>query len=288
MSAGRRLLGRMVAATTCVTFVAGAVAGCSMRPDAPRELQLRAANLADSVEAIPGIQSADATVEDVDFKDKPGERYIQLTATAISPAGIDSLPSRLAPVLDDARQRGSTIRLDLRIPGSAGIAPTTLSELSVGMTRTVEALRSTPGILSVNGTAYAPRLYASTTSTTPLISVLPLVRDALRTGGDVVPSVVVTSNAQDAVGHISVDVSRTWPSAELGTALEQIQHLNSLRYLSASQPEKASRIIIADISDPAEVAAVSDLLSKVSSSGDGTPTTFLINGPDGEQVHGTI
>ncbi|WP_146184896.1 hypothetical protein [Agromyces badenianii] len=287
MRTGRLHQRRLVVAATCLILATFTLAACSFRTEPPQASQQTAADLAASVEELRGVHSAKATVNDVDLKDKPGEWYVQLTVDADSAADINGLPFALAPVLDDAQLHGQRIRLALRIPGGPGIASTTLGAISGGNVRTAIALRSVPGVLSVDGASYSPKLLASMAPSTTLTTILPTLRDALRAGGDEVPSVMAAWTGEVNT-RFSVDVSSAWPSEELVTALEKVGRMSSLRYLAALQRTESMPMITADLTKSADVTVVADLLREVTDSGSPAGTHFSVNGPNGEQLTGTI
>ena len=278
---------RLVAAATCLTLAAFTLAACSFHPDPPQGSQQAAADLADSVEELRGVQSAEATVKEVDPKDRPGEWYIQLTVDADSPADITSLPLALAPLIEEAQGHGQRIRLALRIPGGPGIAPTSLRAISAGSVRTAIALRSIPEVLSVDGESYSPSLHASIAPSTTLTTILPTVRGTLREGGGDVPWVTVAWTGE-VTTRVAVGISSDWPTEELATALERIGRMSSLRYLSATQRTDSMPIITADVTKSADMTVVADSLRDATKSGIPAGAFFSVNGPNDEQLTGTI
>ncbi|RXZ71493.1 hypothetical protein [Agromyces albus] len=272
---------------TWLTLAALTLAACSFRPDPPQGSLQAAADLADSVEELRGVQSAEAAVYDVDRKDKPGEWYIQLIVDADSPSDITSLPVALTPLIKDAQRHGHTIRLALRFPGGPGIAPTSLGAISGGSVRTAIALRSIPEVLSVDGTSYAPSLHASMAPSTTLTTILPAVRGTLSEGGGDVPWVTVAWTGE-VTTRVSVGISSAWPSEELAIALENIGRMSSLSYLYAMQRADSMPFITADLTKSADITVVADLLREATKSGIPAEAHFSLNGPNGEHLTGTI
>ncbi|WP_066042154.1 hypothetical protein [Herbiconiux solani] len=288
----RRVRGahRAVGAALCLSVVGATLAGCSLRPDPPAELKAAAAELAGSVDAVPGIRAVDVTVRDVDFKDKPGEWYLDLRADADTAAGIETVPAELAPVLADARREGLTVRLALRIPGGTGAAPTTLGAITDGAVRAAVALRSDASISSVDGAVYGSTYLLTVDDATSLTAVIPALRDALTAGEGAVPAVSASWNAEASAHHISIEVTPTWPSAELAAVLEQIGTVASLSSLSTSAETvgETGASVVVDVDDPRDASTVADLLLDVADGGTVVPAHFWVHGPDGTDFDGIL
>jgi hypothetical protein len=213
---------RSLTASAIVVVLVWCGTGCSRLFDhpVPSEYQRIADQLVLDVEALPGVKSAEAPVYEVDPKDHAGTWYIRLWVRAMSDDGLNVIPVSLAPVLEEARTAELGIDLILEVPGGIGMARSSVGDLSPEILQAVSILRARPEVVEVNGALLPPKIFVTVQGGVSVGQGVAMVRESAVLTGPL--ALVGLREGSDEASEFSVDVTPTWPSTGLTSALDEL------------------------------------------------------------------
>lgn len=223
---------RALSASAMIVVLMWCLTGCSGLFDhpVPSEYQEIADELVVDVEALPGVESAEAAVYEVDSKDHPGTWYIRLWVRALSDDGLNAIPGSLASVLEAARADELSVALMLDIPGGRGMAPSLVGDLAPDNLQAVTILRGLPEVVDLDGALLPPKIYVTVQAGVSVAESVAMVRESGVLDGAV--DIVGVFGGSDEASEFSVDVTPTWPSPGLAFALDELTS-GGAKYVSA-------------------------------------------------------
>jgi len=148
---GPRTLLRTISASVTAAAVACGLSSCFYRPP-PEGAEASLVELADRIEAVDGVASVEARLQQRDAKDDPS------TWDAVVDVVADDPDLAVAGRVDDAVGDGVTgavLGIDLVVPGAPGLAPVTVDPSSAGRVELAGALRVESALASIDTTRYA-------------------------------------------------------------------------------------------------------------------------------------
>jgi hypothetical protein len=145
-------LHRAIAASVATVVVACGLTSCFFAEPPPEGSEESLAELADRIAAVEGVASVETRLQQRDAKDDPftWDAYVEVTAD-----GPDLAVATLVDGVVGDGVTGTTLDIDLDVPGGPGLAPVTVdptSEVQVGL---AGDLRGESTLASVDTTRYA-------------------------------------------------------------------------------------------------------------------------------------
>lgn len=213
---------RVAVSAVVVAVLAWCLTGCTRPFDrpVPPEYQTIADQLVADVESLPGVESVEAPVFEVDPKHHAGIWHISLRVRALSDEGLNVIPAALAPVLEEALAGELHVDLDLSIPGGDGNSPSLVGDLSPETLQAVSRLRARPGIAEVNGAMLSPRIVVTVQPHVSVVESIALIRESVAPTGPL--EAIGVHGGSDEASSFSVDIATTWPSNDLAVALDEL------------------------------------------------------------------
>lgn len=240
-----------------VVVLVWCLTGCSRLFDhpVPSEYQEIADQLVVDVEALPGVESAEAPVYEVDSKDHPGTWYIRLWVRALSADGLNVIPELLAHVLEEARTAELRVDLTLDLPGGIGVAPSSVGDLSPDSLQAVSILRALPEVVNVNGALLPPKIFLTVQAGLSIAQSAAMIRESDVLTGTL--EMVGVRGGSGEASEFSVDVTPTWPSLGLASALDELNS-GGTKYLNANYEVGTTGRAAVNVttSEPARAVAV--------------------------------
>ncbi len=253
-----------------LSAVTSPLAGLFAPARPPAVLTSSARDVASQIRHVSGVKSVAWKVEQPDLKDHPTEWEASLVVTASSARALGTVPAAILAITSGT----SNMRVDVTVPAGAGEAASQLGDLSSAMTQTVSALRSIPGVREVFAQS-ADDVLVKLKAGLGLTQAVTAVRPALAQAGSA--GTTLTLMPQGAGDQdVMVNVTATWPSADLLAVLDSVDRDPATTSLSTSAPGPGatSWFIGITTSKPDEVDSA--LVSIASDPAE--PTKFMING----------
>lgn len=273
-------MARKLTTVLLVVAVMAGLAGCSLLfTPPPAGLVAAAEKYAEDVRALPGVKAAEATVREVDPKDRPGEWRVDLVVDADAADGLSTVPASIEAVDPPS---DAELTVTVRFPPGAGLAPVAITDAGAADVERVAALRQLPFVARA-GFYYG--LDVQLVEGTQLAEAVAGVR-----ASQVVSSSGVLVSLSYPIGEGLIEVSSTGPSDAMIGLIEDLADDPSVEHINAWEPSVQRALerpsIMVDTDDPSSV--VTALTGLVEPSVEGRPrTAFRVGGGD-ESIRGFV
>lgn len=221
-------MGRIRAVVLVAALLAG-LTGCSLWPEPPEELVAAAEIYAAEVRALPGVKTAEVTVDSLDPKDHPNDWVVSIGVETFTADDLSTVPAAVAAVRPPS---GATSHVSVHIPAGPGLARVVVTDALPADIERAERLRVLPVAEAV------VLLYGG--FTVYLLDDAPLT-DAVagvRASGTLTPEPLDSVQVGYAGGRVAVDVSTAGPSDALIALIEQLDDDPAVQNVYATEPSE--------------------------------------------------